>query len=128
FYGPFRDAVGSSGTLKGDKRTYQMDPANTNEAIREVSLDLAEGADMVMVKPALAYLDILQRVKAEFGYPTAAYAVSGEFSMIKAAAAKGWIDERAVTMETLLSMKRAGADMVITYAATDVAGWLREGR
>ncbi|MDB6057131.1 MAG: Porphobilinogen synthase [Verrucomicrobiales bacterium] len=127
YYGPFREAAESTPQF-GDRRSYQMDPANSDEAMREVAMDLQEGADMVMVKPALAYLDILHRVKEEFGYPTAAYAVSGEYSMIKAAAAKGWIDERAVTMETLLSMKRAGADMVITYSATDVAGWLREGR
>jgi len=127
YYGPFREAAESAPQF-GDRRSYQMDPANSDEAMREVAMDLQEGADMVMVKPALAYLDILHRVKAEFGYPTAAYAVSGEFSMIKAAGAKGWIDERAVTMETLLSMKRAGADMVITYSATEVAGWLRESR
>lgn len=127
YYGPFREAAESAPQF-GDRRSYQMDPANSDEAMREVAMDLQEGADMVMVKPALAYLDILHRVKTDFGYPTAAYAVSGEFSMIKAAGAKGWIDERAVTMETLLSMKRAGADMVITYSATEVAGWLREGR
>ena len=102
-----------------------MDPANASEAMREVALDIQEGADIVMVKPALAYLDILHRVKAEFGLPTAAYAVSGEYSMVKAAAAKGWIDERAVTLETLLSMRRAGADILITYAAVDVARWLK---
>jgi porphobilinogen synthase len=103
-----------------------MDAANSAEALREVALDLQEGADIVMVKPALAYLDILQRVKTTFGYPTAAYAVSGEYSMIKAAAARGWIDERAVTLESLLAMRRAGADVLITYAATDVARWLKE--
>ncbi len=124
YYGPFREAAESTPQF-GDRRSYQMDPANSDEAMREVAMDLQEGADMVMVKPALAYLDILHRVKTEFGYPTAAYAVSGEFAMIKAAGAKGWIDERAVTLETLLSMKRAGADMVITYSATDVARWLR---
>jgi porphobilinogen synthase len=125
YYGPFREAAESTPKF-GDRRSYQMDPANSDEAMREVAMDLQEGADMVMVKPALAYLDILHRVKTEFGYPTAAYAVSGEYAMIKAAGAKGWIDERAVTMETLLSMKRAGADMIITYAATDVARWLKE--
>ena len=104
-----------------------MDTANADEALREVALDIQEGADIVLVKPALACLDIIQRVKMEFGYPTAAYAVSGEFSMIKAAAAKGWIDERAIMMESLLAMRRAGADILITYAATDVAGWLKEG-
>src|SRR6185369_2037855 len=111
----------------GDRRGYQMDAANAQEALREVALDIQEGADIVMVKPALAYLDILYRVKSEFGLPTAAYAVSGEYSMVKTAAAKGWIDERAVTLESLLSMRRAGADIVITYAAMDVAGWLRAG-
>ncbi len=124
FYGPFRDAAESAPRF-GDRRTYQMDAANANEALREVALDIAEGADMVMVKPALAYLDIVRRVKEEFGYPTAAYAVSGEFSMIKAAAEKGWIDERAVTLESLLAMRRAGADILITYSACDVAKWLR---
>lgn len=123
FYGPFREAAESTPKF-GDRRSYQMDAANANEAMREVALDIAEGADIVMVKPALAYLDILQRVKHEFGYPTAAYAVSGEYSMVKAAAAKGWIDERAVTLESLLAMRRAGADILITYAATDVAKWL----
>jgi len=125
FYGPFREAAESAPQF-GDRRSYQMDAANANEALREVALDIAEGADMVMVKPALAYLDILHRVKMEFGYPTAAYAVSGEYSMVKAAAAKGWIDERAVTLESLLAMRRAGADILITYAATDVAKWLTE--
>ena len=125
FYGPFREAVASAPSF-GDRRGYQMDVANIREAIREVALDVEEGADIVMVKPALAYLDILHRVKAEFGYPTAAYAVSAEYSMVKAAGAKGWIDERAVTLESLLSMRRAGADILITYAATDVARWLKE--
>ncbi|HMP83015.1 MAG TPA: porphobilinogen synthase [Verrucomicrobiota bacterium] len=125
FYGPFREAAESTPQF-GDRRSYQMDAANANEALREVALDVAEGADIVMVKPALAYLDILHRVKTQFGLPTAAYAVSAEYSMVKAAAAKGWIDERAVTMESLLAMRRAGADIVITYAATDVANWLRE--
>jgi porphobilinogen synthase len=126
YYGPFREAADSAPQF-GDRRAYQMDGANALEALREVAMDLQEGADMVMVKPALAYLDILHRVKTEFGCPTAAYAVSGEFSMIKAAAAKGWLDERAVTMETMLSMRRAGADFIITYSATDVARWLKEG-
>jgi porphobilinogen synthase len=125
FYGPFREAAESTPKF-GDRRSYQMDAANANEALREVALDIQEGADIVMVKPALAYLDLIHRVKTEFGYPTAAYAVSGEHSMIKAAAAKGWIDERAVTLESLLAMRRAGADIIITYAATDVARWLKE--
>ena len=103
-----------------------MDAANADEALREVALDIQEGADIVMVKPALAYLDIIYRVKKEFGYPTAAYAVSGEYSMIKVASANGWVDERAVTMESLLAMRRAGADILITYAAMDVARWLKE--
>jgi porphobilinogen synthase len=125
FYGPFREAAESAPKF-GDRRSYQMDHANASEALREVALDIQEGADMVMVKPALAYLDILHRVKKEFGYPTAAYSVSAEYSMIKAAAANGWIDERAVTLESLLSMRRAGADIIITYAARDVARWLAE--
>jgi len=124
FYGPFRDAAESAPRF-GDRRSYQLDAANANEALREVALDIQEGADIVMVKPALAYLDILHRVKTTFGYPTAAYAVSGEFSMVKAAAAKGWIDERAATLESLLAMRRAGADILITYAAVEVARWLR---
>ncbi|NDA67467.1 MAG: porphobilinogen synthase, partial [Verrucomicrobia bacterium] len=124
FYGPFREAAESAPQF-GDRRSYQMNPANAEEALREVALDIAEGADMVMVKPALAYLDILHRVKTTFGYPTAAYAVSAEHAMIKAAAAKGWIDERAVTLEALLGMRRAGADIIITYAAQDVCGWLK---
>jgi len=126
FYGPFREAAESAPQF-GDRRSYQMDPANANEAMREVALDIHEGADILMVKPALAYLDILQRVKQEFGYPTAAYSVSAEYSMVKAAAANGWIDERALTLESLLAMKRAGADILITYAATDAARWLKEG-
>jgi len=125
YYGPFREAAESAPKF-GDRRSYQMDPANAKEALREVALDLREGADIVMVKPALAYLDILHRVKTEFGYPTAAYAVSGEYSMIKAAAANGWIDERAVTLESLLAMRRAGADIIITYAAVVAARWLKE--
>jgi porphobilinogen synthase len=124
YYGPFREAAESAPQF-GDRRSYQMDAANGNEAMREVAMDIQEGADMVMVKPALAYLDIIFRVKQEFGYPTAAYAVSGEYSMIKAAAAQGWIDERTVTLESLLAMRRAGADILITYAATDVARWLK---
>ena len=125
FYGPFREAAESAPQF-GDRRSYQMDAANSAEALREVALDIQEGADILMVKPALAYLDILHRVKTEFGYPTAAYAVSAEHAMIKAAAANGWIDERAVTLESLLAMRRAGADILITYAATDVAKWLKE--
>ena len=124
FYGPFREVAESVPTF-GDRRSYQMDAANGAEALREVALDIQEGADLVMVKPALAYLDILYRVKTEFGLPTAAYAVSGEHAMIKAAAANGWIDERAVTLESLLAMRRAGADILITYAAMDVARWLK---
>jgi porphobilinogen synthase len=124
FYGPFREAAESAPKF-GDRRSYQMDAANGNEALREVAQDIQEGADMVMVKPALAYLDLIHRVKKEFGLPTAAYAVSGEYAMIKAAAANGWIDERAVTLESLLAMRRAGADILITYAAMDVAKWLR---
>ena len=121
FYGPFRDAVGSSGTLKGDKQTYQMDPANTDEAIREVALDLEEGADMVMVKPGLPYLDIVQRVKDTFGVPTFAYQVSGEYAMIEAASANGWIDHDRTMIESLVAFKRAGADGILTYFAPVVA-------
>jgi porphobilinogen synthase len=124
FYGPFREAAESAPQF-GDRRSYQMDAANANEALREVALDIQEGADLVMVKPALAYLDIIRRVKTEFGLPTAAYAVSGEHAMVKAAAARGWIDERAVTLESLLAMRRAGADILITYAAMDAAKWLK---
>lgn len=124
YYGPFREAAESAPRF-GDRRSYQMDAANANEALREVALDIREGADIVMVKPALAYLDLIYRVKSEFGYPTAAYSVSAEHAMIKAAASNGWIDERAVTLETLLAMRRAGADILITYAAGDVAKWLR---
>lgn len=127
FYGPFRDAVGSAGALgKGDKKTYQMDPGNTDEALREVGLDLDEGADMVMVKPGLPYLDIVRRVKDHFGVPTFAYQVSGEYAMLKAAAMNGWLDERACVLEALLGFKRAGADGVLTYYALDVARWLKE--
>jgi len=125
FYGPFREAAESTPKF-GDRRSYQMDAANAAEALREVALDIQEGSDIVMVKPALAYLDILYRVKSEFGYPTAAYAVSAEHAMVKAAAANGWIDERAVTLESLLAMRRAGADIIITYAAVDAARWLKE--
>jgi porphobilinogen synthase len=124
FYGPFREAAESAPQF-GDRRSYQMDAANANEALREVALDIQEGADIVMVKPALAYLDLIWRVKEKFGYPTAAYSVSAEYSMIKAAARNGWIDERAVTLESLLAMRRAGADILITYAAADVARWLK---
>ena len=126
FYGPFREAAESAPQF-GDRRSYQMDAANGREALREVALDIQEGADIVMVKPALAYLDLIYRVKKEFGYPTAAYAVSAEYSMIKAAAAKGWVDERAVTTECLLAMRRAGADILITYSAGSAARWLKEG-
>ena len=126
FYGPFRDAVGSSGQLgKGNKFTYQMDPANSDEALREVALDLAEGADMVMVKPGLPYLDIVRRVKDEFGVPTYAYQVSGEYSMLKAAAQNGWLDEKACALEALLAFKRAGADGILTYFALDAAEWIK---
>jgi porphobilinogen synthase len=126
FYGPFRDAVGSAGGLGGgDKYSYQMDPANGDEALREVFLDVDEGADMVMVKPGLPYLDILWRVKEAFGMPTAVYQVSGEYAMLKAAAQAGWIEERACVLEVLTSMKRAGADAILTYFALDAAAWLR---
>ena len=128
FYGPFRDAVGSAGNLgKGNKYTYQMDPANSDEALREVGLDLVEGADMVMVKPGLPYLDIVRRVKDRFGAPTFVYQVSGEYAMLKAAGGNGWIDERACALEALLSIKRAGADAILTYYAVEAARWLREG-
>ena len=128
FYGPFRDAVGSASALgKADKRTYQMDPANSDEALREVALDLEEGADMVMVKPGMPYLDIVRRVKDEFGVPTYAYQVSGEYAMLRAAFANDWLDERACALEALLAFKRAGADGVLTYFALDAARWLREG-
>ncbi len=126
FYGPFRDAVGSAGNLgKGNKFTYQMDPANTDEALREVALDLAEGADMVMIKPGMPYLDIVRRVKDEFRMPTYAYQVSGEYAMLKAAAQNGWLEERACVLESLLAFKRAGADGILTYHALDAAGWLK---
>jgi porphobilinogen synthase len=127
FYGPFRDAVGSAGNLgKGNKYSYQMDPANTDEALREVALDLEQGADMVMVKPALPYLDIVRRVKDRFGAPTFAYQVSGEYAMLKAAAINGWLDERTCVLEALTAIKRAGADGILTYFALDAAQWLKE--
>ena len=127
FYGPFRDAVGSAGNLgKGSKRTYQMDPANTDEALREVAMDLQEGADMVMVKPGMPFLDIVRRVKDTFKVPTFVYQVSGEYAMLKAAAANGWLDEKTVVLESLLGMKRAGADGILTYFAADVADWLEQ--
>src|ERR1700733_4696353 len=127
FYGPFREAVGSAGQLGGaGKHTYQMDPANSDEALREVALDIAEGADMVMIKPGLPYLDIVRRVKDRFGMPTFVYQVSGEYAMIMAAARNGWVDERAVALETLVSMKRAGADGILTYFAKRAAEWLAE--
>jgi porphobilinogen synthase len=125
FYGPFRDAAGSAPAF-GDRRSHQMDPANVDEALREVALDLEEGADLVMVKPALAYLDVIARVKEEFRYPTAAYQVSGEYAMLKAAAANGWIDERRAMMEILTSIRRAGADIIITYYAREAARLLRQ--
>ena len=124
YYGPFRDAADSAPTF-GDRKQYQMDPANAEEGIREAALDIDEGADIVMVKPALAYMDMIRRVKDEFGYPTAAYNVSGEYAMVKAAAANGWIDEERVVIETLLGFKRAGADLILTYHAKDAARWLR---
>ena len=125
FYGPFRDAVGSTASLgDADKHSYQMDPANTDEALHEAALDLDEGADMVLVKPGMPYLDIVRRIKEEFRMPTFVYQVSGEYSMLKAAAREGWLDERACVMEALLCIKRAGADAILTYFAKDVAGWL----
>lgn len=128
FYGPFRDAVGSAASLgKGNKATYQMDAANSDEALREVALDIEEGADMVMVKPGMPYLDIVYRVKSEFRMPTFVYQVSGEYAMLRAAALNGWLDERTVVMESLLACKRAGADGILTYFARQAAGWLAEG-
>jgi len=127
FYGPFRDAIGSKGVLTGDKRTYQMDPANSDEALREVEMDLEEGADMVMVKPGMPYLDIIRRVKETFGAPTFAYQVSGEYAMIMAAAQNGWLDGDKAMMESLLAFKRAGANGVLTYFAPRVAEMLRKG-
>ena len=127
FYGPFRDAVGSSGSLgKSDKKSYQMDPGNANEAIREVELDINEGADMVMIKPGLPYLDIVSNVKQTFGVPTFAYHVSGEYAMLKAASQKNWIDEKSTVLETLLCFKRAGADAILTYYAKDAAKWIKD--
>ncbi|MFZ9149929.1 MAG: porphobilinogen synthase, partial [Burkholderiales bacterium] len=129
FYGPFRDAVGSGKQLgKSDKRNYQMDPANSDEALWEVGLDLQEGADMVMVKPGMPYLDIVRRVKDEYKAPTYVYQVSGEYAMLKAAAGKGWLDEKICAMEALLAFKRAGADGILTYYALDAARWLAEDR
>ncbi|MEQ1622002.1 MAG: porphobilinogen synthase [Methylococcales bacterium] len=129
FYGPFRDAVGSAGNLgKSNKNSYQMDPANTNEALREIHLDLQEGADMVMVKPGMPYLDIIRRVKDDFGVPTFAYQVSGEYAMLKAASQNGWLDEKQVVLESLLAFKRAGSDAILTYFAKSVAQWLRDER
>jgi porphobilinogen synthase len=125
FYGPFRDAADSAPQF-GDRRSYQMDPGNADEALREVALDLDEGADLVMVKPALAYLDVISRVKAEFGVPVAAYNVSGEYAMIKAAGRLGWLDEERAMLEALTGIRRAGADLIVTYAAREVARWLRE--
>jgi porphobilinogen synthase len=126
FYGPFRDAVGSSANLgQGNKYSYQMDPANSDEALREVALDLQEGADMVMVKPGMPYLDIIRRVKDEFGVPTMAYQVSGEYAMLKAASQNGWLNEQQVVMESLLAFKRAGADAILTYYAKAAAQWLK---
>jgi porphobilinogen synthase len=128
YYGPFRDAVGSKASLGGgNKYSYQMDPANSDEALREVALDLAEGADMVMVKPGLPYLDIVRRVKERFGAPTFVYQVSGEYAMLKAAAQNGWLDERATVLEALTCIKRAGADGILTYFARRAATWLRTG-
>ena len=128
FYGPFRDAVGSAGSLgKGTKYEFQMDPANSDEAIREVALDLEEGADMVMIKPGMPYLDIVRRVKEEFGAPTFVYQVSGEYAMIMAAARNGWLDERAVALESLVGIRRAGADGILTYFARKAAAWLKDG-
>lgn len=127
FYGPFRDAVGSAGALgKGNKTSYQMDPANSDEALREVAMDLEEGADIVMIKPGMPYLDIVRRVKDQFAAPTFVYQVSGEYAMLLAAARNGWLDERAVVLESLLAIKRAGADAVLTYFAGQAAGWLRQ--
>jgi porphobilinogen synthase len=126
FYGPFREAAESAPQF-GDRRSYQMDPANAEEALREVAMDIEEGADIVMVKPALAYLDLVYRVKSTFHYPTAAYAVSGEYAMIKAAAAQGWINERLIVLESLQCLCRAGADLIITYSAVEAARWLKAG-
>jgi porphobilinogen synthase len=128
YYGPFREAVGSAASLgKADKRNYQMDPRNSDEALREVALDLAEGADIVMVKPALPYLDVIRRVRERFGTPTFAYQVSGEYAMIMAAAERGWLDEKAAALEALLSIRRAGADAILSYFALKAARWMQEG-
>jgi len=127
FYGPFRDAIGSSGTLKGDKRTYQMDAANSDEALREAALDIAEGADMIMVKPGMPYLDILQRIASELRAPTFAYQVSGEYAMLMAAIQNGWLDGDKVMMESLLAFKRAGASGILTYFAPRAAKLLKQG-
>ena len=127
FYGPFRDAVGSAGNLgKSNKKVYQMDPGNSDEALREVALDIAEGADMVMVKPGMPYLDIVRRVKSELQVPTYVYQVSGEYAMLKAAVANGWLNEQACVLESLVAFKRAGADGILTYYALDAARWLKE--
>ncbi len=127
FYGPFRDAVGSAGNLgTGNKYSYQMDPANSNEAIREIQLDLEEGADMIMIKPGMPYLDIIRRAKEQFSVPTFAYQVSGEYAMLKAASMNGWLDEKQVVLESLLAFKRAGSDAILTYYALDAAKWLQE--
>jgi porphobilinogen synthase len=125
YYGPFREAADSAPAF-GDRKRYQMDPANAEEALREVELDIEEGADIVMVKPALAYMDVIRRVKDTFGMPTAAYNVSGEYAMVKAAAARGWIDEERVVLETLTGLRRAGADLILTYHAKDAARWLQK--
>jgi porphobilinogen synthase len=127
FYGPFRDAVGSSANLgTGNKYSYQMDPANSDEALREVKLDIEEGADMIMVKPGMPYLDIIHRVKHQFGVPTFAYQVSGEYAMLKAAAINGWLDEQETVLESLLAFKRAGCDAILSYYAKPVAQWLQQ--
>jgi porphobilinogen synthase len=127
FYGPFRDAVGSTGLLKGDKKTYQMNPANSDEALREVAIDLTEGADMVMVKPGMPYLDIVHRVKAQFAVPTFAYQVSGEYAMLRGAIDNGWLDRDKTVLESLMAFKRAGADGVLTYFAVEAAKLLIKG-
>lgn len=125
YYAPFRDAVGAA-PLHGDKKTYQLDPANTNEALHEVALDIQEGADMVMIKPGLPYLDIVQRVKSEFAVPTLVYQVSGEYALYKAAALQGWLQEQPIVLESLLAIKRAGADAILSYFAKSAAQWLRK--
>ena len=127
FYGPFRDAIGSKGALKGDKKTYQMDPANTDEAIRQVAQDIDEGADMIMIKPGLPYLDIVRRVKETFAMPTFAYLVSGEYAMLKGAANNGWLDNDKVVLESLMAFKRAGADGILTYMAVEASRLLKKG-